>query len=193
MPPDKASLVIRSNAGIPIYRVRDFLGALDLVYNYLYLAEEFLGYPTEVRVQLIRRALEGGRRPGRGVPLRDRLILRSVELHSPGWWEVVGKLNPLEQIRLYLNDRHERRKDREYRESEEAAKLRLQNAALETQVLRDRITAAREMGATDEDLAPLLDRFVRQPLNGLDRFQDEGLIENADIHPEDSTADRRPT
>jgi len=105
----------------------------------------------------------------------------------------VGKLNPLEQIRLYLNDRHERRKDREYRESEEAAKLRLQNAALETQVLRDRITAAREMGATDEDLAPLLDRFVRQPLNGLDRFQDEGLIENADIHPEDSTADRRPT
>ena len=31
---------------------------------------------------------------------------------SPGFWEFLGSLNPLEVIRRYLNDRHERAKDR---------------------------------------------------------------------------------
>src|SRR3989304_2809391 len=35
------------------------------------------------------------------------LVLSSVQLGSPGFWEVLGALNPLETLRKYLQDRHE--------------------------------------------------------------------------------------
>src|SRR5580700_4283093 len=46
------------------------------------------------------------------VPTSERLVLDAVEIASPGFWEFLGSLNPLEVIRKYLSDRHERRKDR---------------------------------------------------------------------------------
>lgn len=46
----------------------------------------------------------------------DKLRLRSVVIQSPGFWEFLGALNPLETLRKYVNDRHEQRKDREYKE-----------------------------------------------------------------------------
>jgi hypothetical protein len=109
------------------------------------------------------------------------LILRGVRLESPGFWDFVGKLNPLEVIRQYLNDRHERRKDRSYREAAEARKLDLENQLLENKVIRERIQIAQELGATEEDLAPLLNEFVYRPLNGLDVPQDRDLIEIAEF------------
>src|SRR5206468_3287516 len=53
----------------------------------------------------------------------DRLTIRKIQVASPGFWEFFGSLNPLQQIREYLNDRHKRRQDREYREKSEAEKL----------------------------------------------------------------------
>ena len=61
------------------------------------------------------------------VPYSDRLVLAAVRLNSPGFWEFLGALNPLEVIRKYLNDRHERRQDRNYRESAEKRRLALEN------------------------------------------------------------------
>jgi hypothetical protein len=57
------------------------------------------------------------------VPVHSRLLLAAARLESPGFWEFLGSLNPLEVLRQYLSDRHERRKDREYREAAEARRL----------------------------------------------------------------------
>ena len=59
------------------------------------------------------------------------LVLDGVSLSSPGAWDFLGKLNPLDVIRQYLTDRHERRKDKEYREAHENRKLYLENKLLE--------------------------------------------------------------
>lgn len=95
----------------------------------------------------------------------------------------MGALNPFEVFRKYLSDRHERRKDRDYRESAEERKLILENLSTETRVISERVRLAREMGATDRDLAPLLNELIYKPLVALDRYQDKGVIEDAEILP----------
>jgi hypothetical protein len=104
-----------------------------------------------------------------------------VTLSSPGFWEFLGKLNPLEVIRQYLTDRHEQRKDREYREAAEKNKLNLENQLLENRVIRERIQMAKEMGATEEDLTPLVNVLVCRPLSKLAPYQDHNVIEGAEL------------
>src|SRR5271154_137274 len=98
------------------------------------------------------------------VPHSEQLILSAVSIASPGSWDFLGTINPLEVIRQYLNDRHERQKDRDYRTSAEADRLRLENMARETEVISGRVKLARELGATDRDLAPLLNELIYKPL-----------------------------
>lgn len=115
------------------------------------------------------------------IPRSEQLILSSVRLNSPGIWEFLGTLNPLEVIRKYLNDRHERRKDREYRESAEQRRLALDNLSLETRVISERVRLAKELGATERDLASLLNELIYKPLGCLDRYQDKDIIARAEI------------
>jgi hypothetical protein len=102
-------------------------------------------------------------------------------MKSPGYWDFLGKLNPLEVTRQYLQDRHERRKDREYREAAEKRRLDLDNTLLENKVIKERIEIAKNLGATEEDLAPLLNELVIKPVRELDRYQDRGAIETGEI------------
>jgi hypothetical protein len=120
------------------------------------------------------------------VPVSEQLTLSAVQLSSPGFWEFLGTLNPLEVIRKYIGDRHERRKDREYRESAETRRLELENLSLETKVIADRVSLAKELGTTNRDLAPLLNELIYRPLTNLDRFQDRGAITYAEIPADDS-------
>jgi hypothetical protein len=122
------------------------------------------------------------------VPRAEQLILASVSINSPGYWDFIGALNPLEVLRKYLNDRHERRKDHEYRESAEQRRLALENLSLENKVISERVRLAKEIGATDRDSAPLLNELVFKPLGALDRYQDKGVIEHTEI-PSDPGAD----
>ena len=92
-------------------------------------------------------------------------------------------------IRQYLNDRHERRRDREYRDAAEARRLELENRLLENRVISERIEIARSLGAGDSDLAPLLTELVHRPLRALNGAQDEGLIESATVT--DQNRDRK--
>ena len=115
------------------------------------------------------------------VPSSEQLVLSAVRLSSPSFWEFLGTLNPLEVVRKYLNDRHERRKDREYRDTAEQRRLTLENLALENKVISDRVKLAKQLGATNRDLAPLLNELVYQPLTRLDRSQDRGVITYAEL------------
>jgi len=93
----------------------------------------------------------------------DKLTIGRIQIESPGFWEFLGSLNPLQQIREYLNDRHKRRQDREYREQSERDKLALENELIQRQVwekdnsiLRERITVMRDLGFSDEEIRSLV-------------------------------------
>ena len=55
-------------------------------------------------------------------------------------------------------------------------------------MISERVRLAKEIGATDRDLAPLLNELIYKPLVALDRYQDKGVIEHAEIP---SDRDRR--
>ena len=69
----------------------------------------------------------------------ESLVVSKVSFNSPGFWEMIGTLNPLIQIREYLNDRHKRKKDKLLWENEsaksilESRKQELENNKLEIQ------------------------------------------------------------
>lgn len=115
-----------------------------------------------------------------------RLVITRVQIESLGFWEFLGSLNPLQQIREYLNDRHERRQDKEFREAAEKEKLRLENELVQRQilekdnsVLRDRINILKELGFSDHEIRQLIWTQVGKPLATLGRHQDTGLIDRA--------------
>jgi hypothetical protein len=119
------------------------------------------------------------------VPRAEQLVLCAISLTSPGFWEFLGSLNALDVIRRWLNDNHERRKDREYRETAEKRKLNAENFQRETIAISQRVQLLKGMGATDRDLAPLLNELIYKPLVALDRYQDKGMIEHAEIPSDD--------
>lgn len=109
----------------------------------------------------------------------ERLLVTRVELGSPGVWEFLGALNPLEVLRQYLNDRHRRKQDRDYRSAAEARQLGLENDLREIAVIRERLELAREHGIPEDALVPLVQRLLARPLAELGALQDRGVIDGA--------------
>jgi hypothetical protein len=196
--PTYGRLRIHGQGGVDIQLVTSYLSDLKLAYDSLLAFETimddlgsrehrprgFVLFDDSFRLLPFRSGgnwLPSSNEVANFVPSSERLILSSVRLESPGFWEFIGSLNPLEVIRKSLNDRHERRKDRQYKEAAERRRLTLENALLETKVLSQRIRIAKNLGATDRDLAPLLNQLVFQPLRTVGRHQSEGLIDNAEI------------
>lgn len=140
---------------------------------------ELVGRSRIRRILAERNSLEPLVRPS------ERIVLARVQISSPGFWEFVGKLNPLEIIRQWLVDNHERRKDKDYREAAEAERLYLENKLLENRIIQERIEIARSMGATDQDLSPFLNKLVFDPLRELDVQQRKGLIKAVELRPEE--------
>src|SRR5580704_6692033 len=111
-----AILTIGSEANIPLYRVRAFLNDIEHAYSYIYVANMLLGHAVGSDDRHGATLDERVRRYARWVPIEDRLVLSSVSLNSPGAWSFLGNFISLETIRKYLQNRHERRKDTNYRE-----------------------------------------------------------------------------
>ncbi|QBR70783.1 hypothetical protein CU048_05250 [Beijerinckiaceae bacterium] len=199
--PQQARLRVHGHGGVEVELVTAYLTDLKYAYDSILFFEAtidvmrrithdfpFPRYPFVSDFLLSRRI--GGRTrywlpaPDEivsSVPRKEQLIFSAVSLNSPGVWEFLGTLNALEVLRNYLNDRHERRKDRAYRESAEQRRLALENLSLENRVISERVRLAKDMGATDRDLAPLLNELIYKPLVALDRYQDKGVIEDTEI------------
>lgn len=101
-----------------------------------------------------------------------RLELSRVSIKSPGFWEFLGALNPLQQLREFLKDRHERRKDHEYREPAEKEKLKLDNELLqkiilekENSILHDQLSMMKEFGISDEEIRQIIWSRLGIPLS----------------------------
>jgi hypothetical protein len=130
---------------------------------------------------------------------RSPIIVTGVSLHSPGLWEFMASLNPLEAIRKFLQDGHERKKDRQYRNSAEETRLRIENERAAVALAKDKLDLEAQAGHQMIDLASqavgladrlqlesrqrnqLVNYFVKAPLKKLRTFQDAGVIETADF------------
>ena len=125
-----------------------------------------------------------------------RLEITRVRITSPGFMEFMASWSPLEQLREYLKDRHQRRMDVEWREAGEKRKLELENELLSAQVetarfgvLRDYKQVLNELEIPPERQRELLWRRVGVPLSRVGRHQDIGLIagrfegEQTDVPP----------
>jgi hypothetical protein len=117
----------------------------------------------------------------------DRLRLVAVEFHSPGFWEFLGKLNPLEVLRQYLNDRHQREKDEKYRNAAEKRKLQLENergsidnSVLKLKFVREFIDTCRHAGVSEAEIQALVKEHALAPLIRLDAVAAQGLITYAE-------------
>jgi len=175
-----------------------YLGDLEKAYNSIYFFYDFLenfdpnskraqrhffflrefGYPFIDQPNL-------NNNPDSILPIY-RLELTKINISSPGFWEVVGSLNPLEVIRNFLNDRHKRRQDKEWRERLEKEKMEKENQLLQVQILegenrvvRERIQLYRELGYSDQKVQELIWANVTQPLLILGKHQDSKLITDA--------------
>ncbi|MDK9699577.1 MAG: hypothetical protein OEM52_05470 [bacterium] len=197
----KSSLRFETNVIVSVADTARFLIALDNAYNNL-VAFEFLvdrartkyGEQTSSNRYILTDAIEGKQR--RIAPIgriQDiiapelRLLVGQVEIHSPGFLEFIGSLNPLEQIRKYMQDRHERKKDIAFRNREEEKRLVLQNVASELEIVQKKVTILKQLNVSDDSIVRILNQHVNQPLNLLGEIQDSGMVE---IEPKSTRSDQ---
>lgn len=114
------------------------------------------------------------------------LVVSKVVLRSPGFWEFMGTLNPLEVLRNYLTDRHERKKDNDYRSRAEEEALTLDNTVRRLEIWEQVRRIEREYGPPSDVLAPLdaalreqITAALRPELQALGELADRGIIEGS--------------
>ncbi len=191
---------ILSSRGGSVNEVTRFLHDVEMVYNALYLFENIYLERFNFQSKHFRRGYQYYYEFGVNVgPYafdklnenlilpQNRLLINSIRIESPGFWEFLGALNPLLQIREYLNDRHRRRQDREYREVSERERLVLENELIQRQILekdnsiiRDRINIMRDLGYSNEDIQRIIWANIGMPLVELGKHQDTALIGEAE-------------
>jgi hypothetical protein len=199
-----AVLRVRGSRLGAVREIRELLTSCETVYEHLYafelIVEKTKTRANELEVGMWRRSV--GLSPSRRItaqPVRnpasvvlpeDQLVLRSASFQSPGFWDFAGTLNPLEVIRRYLADRHERNKDMSYRQQLEAERLALENQKLKTEVVKDQIELLRGVGVPEDKIRQIIVAHISTPLALLDAQQDSGLISDASLV---ATGDVSPT
>lgn len=122
----------------------------------------------------------------------EGLILSRICIQSPGFWEFIGSLNPLEQIRKYVNDCYERQKEKEYRgldkERKELEIIKLQNS-----IFWEKIKLLKSIGYSEQEIRVLLEKLIILPLEKLITHQNSGLIMKAKINDDRNTNEAATT
>ncbi|MXY38604.1 MAG: hypothetical protein F4160_02605 [Rhodospirillaceae bacterium] len=196
---ESGRLVIVAERGGSIAEITEFLSDLQNAYLALYaLNRLWLPHPRRSSFpwEIIFEAgvpLLGLGQPNRvpieadALPPNARLTLERVRIESPGFWEFLAALNPLQQLREYLNDRHRRRQDREFREASERKRLELENELIQKQLeerdianLREKVTLLRDLGYHPNEIRDMMFMKIGMPLVRLGRHQDTKLIGGAE-------------
>ncbi len=170
------------------------LYALDLkIDNAKKIVDESTQLPSAIK-RGRQPALSPTRRARDVVIPDDRLRVHRVEISSPGVWEFLGALSPIVQLREYAKDRHERRKDKEWREAQErremvlenekrereVQKMDLQNIQLRDSILNEQANLLISLGYTEEQIRRLLNAHYFGPMSHLEHHFDSGLITSID-------------
>ncbi|GAB1858685.1 hypothetical protein MHTCC0001_35250 [Flavobacteriaceae bacterium MHTCC 0001] len=122
-----------------------------------------------------------------------RMEIGRIKIASPGIWTFLGALNPLQQLREFLNDKNERQKDLKFRNRQEeqikdieiktkeeqvlALKIEnrkrlLENEILENQLIKSKIELLKESGLEDKKLNSLIINLISEPILNMKRFVD---------------------
>ena len=192
-------LVVIGNRGGTIGEVSVFLSDMENAYVALYSFDRLWGFgrpqhgfPVEFPIELEYPYLPPGRfahapTDAEMVPPDARLTLERVRIESPGFWEFAASLNPLQQLREFLNDRHRRRQDCEYREESEKERLQLDNElarrqieAMDRAALKELLQLMRDYGYDEEAIREMVWRYVGRHMSQLGRHQDTRLIDGAE-------------
>lgn len=189
----KTRLRINTETLGDIRQVIEYLRILEQAYNHLY-AFDFIIADAKRRHKELNNSHHspwGSSKPVRAIPSirkpedvvlpEDCIQINSIVIESPGFWEFLATINPLEVLRRYLCDRHERKKDTSYRNQQEEARGALENERFRTKVVQEKIEILRELGVPEEKIRKALFDHVIKPLGELDAVQDRGLIVDAEI------------
>jgi len=103
----------------------------------------------------------------------DDLLLEAIHMGSPGWADILGKLNPLVVIKDYIV------LARDWKE--ERRRLALENQLLENKVLQERMAILREAGFSETEIKDFVNDHIRIPLDELRPYREKGLIASAEI------------
>ncbi len=192
---EQTQLIIKSERLGDVEEITSFLTDLNLVYQQLsiffiitsdeeqiksndtikkYLRTALLGKKklkkNKIRVsfKMIKKSLVSYQIPN--------LRLERINIQSPGFWEIVGSMNPLQQIREYIKEKHEREKDKEYRNDLEKAKGILDLEKQRNEIVEHRIKNLKLAGYNDDQIQRLVLKLYANPLILLDKHLDSGLI-----------------
>lgn len=185
MPTSYATLQIESRTPMLLSEARALLDAMQGAYDgvtafntiseaYIntYRRQERYGFPF--RIYGTDPSLPVQHVPAAQVVGFDQvIILQRVQLSSPGFWEFLGALNPLDQIRRYLNDRHQRKLDMLNQPTQEQTarlvndNLELQNEALALANLREVLDLGREINLPSAELTSMYREYVSTNLRTL--------------------------
>jgi hypothetical protein len=122
----------------------------------------------------------------------DQLEISRINIQSPGWLEVSGVAGILEQIREWLKDRHERKKDEDWRDQADKERAQVELEILKAQAERERTGAIadyykllEEMGYSAEERQRMLWERLGAPMMRLGQHQDTGLLGDQCDHADD--------
>ena len=195
---ERGEVTLRIQRGAGVNEFARFLTDLEAAYQSLYLLPTerstrrwrrrgplFFEFP-EIALDILR-VDDWSSTSRRMIYPSDQLEISRISIQSPGWVELIGSLNPLQQIREYLRDRHERVKDRDWRGQAEKERAQLENEILRSQAMRERVGVIRECydllessGASAEDCQRYVWERVGLPLMRLADHQDTGLLGSQD-------------
>lgn len=132
----------------------------------------------------------------------EKLSVNRISVNSPGVWEFLGSLNPLQQFRELLKDMHERKKDKSYKNYLEKRNLeltnkekeyrlkeiailnekkRLENYLLKNTILKERIELLKSQNISDNQIQVFIENMILNPILNLEKAIDEGEITELSI------------
>lgn len=110
------------------------------------------------------------------------LTIVKVNFNSPGFWEVFGSCNPLRQIREYINERHNRQRDKKYAwdldKQQKVANIetiRLENDMKRLTIIKEMIIQLRALKVSDKDIFDIT-KDCYKSMSLLDNHIDNGRI-----------------
>ncbi len=170
---DKRTLTIKANRLGSVEEIISFLNDIEKAYNGVLCFERNIesvlsSYGNSISLPLEILDYD--------IKEEDKLILRKISIQSPGFWELAGNLNPIQQIREFLKDHHERKKDKLYRMRQEKERNDLELEKLRLSVISDKIEMLESIGYPKEDIKNMVESLVLKPLEKLSIHQDNHLI-----------------
>lgn len=93
-------------------------------------------------------------------------IITKINYNSPGFFEIIASWSPFEQIRMYIKDRHDRIKDKNYvwdmdkkmKETEIETK-RLNNDLLRLKIMDKVITQLKDIGLSEFEIRHTIQKY----------------------------------